>query len=109
MNGYYRGESRTKIVLQRVPWIKRNLHRNSLNYFREVSGCVVGRQKGELRSAGRSNFSHFPVKNDAGKCVNCYVGRIAFADICKLSLFVVRLNHTSPLTRSTTCIPGATS
>ena len=72
--------------------IKHDLHRNSLNDFREVTGCIIGRQEGKLRSTGGRNFSHFSVKNDARKGVNRYVGRVVFADIGKLSLLVVRLN-----------------
>src|ERR1700723_2929723 len=75
-----------------MSWIEDDLHRDSLHYLSEVSRRIIRRQKGELRSAGGRDLSHFSVQDNPGKGVDGDVGDIAFSDVGQLRLFVVGLD-----------------
>jgi hypothetical protein len=97
MDRHHHGETWTELVLQRVSGIEHDLHGDSLHDLREVPRGVVGRQKRELRSAGRSDFRHFSVENDSGESVDLDFGRIAFSNVGKLRFLVICLNPDVPV------------
>ena len=92
MNRHHRRETGTQPALQRMVRIEHNLHRDSLDDLGEVTGRVVRRQKGKLRSAGGGDLCHFPVQHYSGKGVDPDVGGISLSDVGELRLLIVRLD-----------------
>src|SRR5450631_1926515 len=90
------GEAGTESALQWVIRIEHNLDRDALHNLGEVAGRVIGRQKRELRSAGRCDLRYFSVQHDPGESINGNVSAIAFLDVGKLRLLVIRLDPDIP-------------
>jgi hypothetical protein len=55
-------ESRPQPIEIRLSRKKHDLHGHSLNDLGEIASCIVRRQKGELRAAGRRELLDLPVK-----------------------------------------------
>src|ERR1700744_320208 len=92
MHGDHCGEAGAKHVLQRMPWVERDLHRDSLHYLGEVAGCVIGRQQCKLRSASRSDLNHLPMQDDSREGIDPDVCLVSLAHVGELGLLIVGLD-----------------
>src|ERR1700730_7641989 len=88
------GEARTQGGRQ-ARIVEHNLHGDSLYDFRKVAGSVVGRQQGELRTAGRCNLDDFAQKELPWVFVYANLHSIAHLHVRELGLAIIFLN---PLT-----------
>jgi hypothetical protein len=72
--------------------IEKYLHRNPLNYFSEVAGCIVRRQQGKNRAGPALKAVHFPREFLTTNSVDRNFSGLTGPNPAKLRLFKIGNN-----------------